>query len=404
MQRNKFARTLNQVERTLRNTSINSTGPKKSSYLSCRYTPFGQQTMHLSVPDGLGSNITTRDYLGTYDIVTPTNGTLDVQILPFIPQQISVYPTAIGSTAIVNGKTITRVANSAPVPFSPETMSAFRHSADAPTQAHYISSGRVVTVGFRLYYTGPASTCAGVLQADDYPIIVDQTPFSNTAPLQAIDVTGVTAPNVPNIKLIVIDLPTEAVAPTKNSVIVRPEAGLTGVLRRRTRAENHSFKPFHETGLGLISQENNVAIEKGGPLFSGFSGDGTTSWTFITLVDDDFNATRIRINGVSQSYRLEVMTCVQFNHHPNYSLMSLTSPPGPSNPAILEADDKINGAMPPAMTLASQPPLPQRRPRRRPNKPTRNGNGNTRPSDNGTAKTQNNRRPPRRGTNKKTNK
>lgn len=404
MQGSKFARSLNQVERTLRSTSLNSGSSKKASYLACRYMPFGQQTSTLSVPDGIGSNITTRDYLGSYDIVTPANGQLDIQILPFIPMQMSVFPSANGSSATVNGKTVTRAADTGPIPFSPDTMASFRHQADQPTSTNYVSSGRVVTVGFRLFYTGPASTCSGVVQADNFPIQVDTAAANNTTPLKVFGVNGVAGPDVTNIKLLIIDMPNASVPPNKNSVIIRPEAGLIGVLKRKVRAEAHQFKSFHETGLGLVSQENNVSIEKGGPLYAGFSGDGESSWPYVTLVDDDFEVTRIRISGANMSYRLEVMTCVQFIHHPTFPLIALAAPAGPSNPAILEADDKINASMPVANTLAA-PTTPTRRPARRSNNTQSNGARNPVPRGNGNnTKTQNNRRRPRRRANRQGNK
>lgn len=366
----KFARTLNEVEKKLRGTSIAAGQPGVgTAYLTCRYAPFSTESGKLSVPDGVGSNITTRDYLGTYDITTPATGSLDISILPFIPQQISTFPTTNATPYTVNGKVCTRVTNSAPVPFGPDSMTTFRHGF-TPATTDYIASGRIVTVGFRLFYTGPASTCQGLIQADTFPIMADGEPVLNaTSVLKSFSAAGVAEVDSTLFKYVLLDIPKDPVATNKNSVIVRPEGGLTGILKRKVRAEAHGFKTYHEAGVVMITDESSYTTEKTGNLYAGFSGDGGDSWTYLTLYDTDFDITRLRLIGNNLNYRLEVMTCIQFCHHPNFSLISLTSKAGESNDKVLDEDDKMNAKLTAAVPLGAplvpyQPPKQRRRNKR----------------------------------------
>lgn len=367
----KFARTLNEVEKKLRNTSIAAGQPGVgTAYLTCRYAPFSTESGKVSVPDGLGSNITTRDYLGTYDIVTPSTGSLDINILPFIPMQISTFPSAAGQNYSVNGKVCTRATNTAPVTFGPDTMAIFRHS-DTPSTNDYISSGRIVTVGFRLYYIGPASNCQGLIQGDTFPISADTEPMMNsTSILKSFNPAGVAFPDTTTFKYVSIDMPKDTITTNKYTVVTRPEAGLTGILKRKVRAEAHTFKSYHETGLYLLTDEYSTTVEKSGTVYAGFTGDSADSWSLITLYDTDFDVTRLKLIGNNLSFRLEVITCIQFCHHPNFTLLALTSKPGESNDKILEEDDKMNAkltaAVPLGAPLVPYEPPKQRRRRKRP--------------------------------------
>jgi hypothetical protein len=366
----KFARTLNEVEKKLRNTSLAAGQPGTgTTYLACRYAPFSAESGKMSVPDGIGSNITTRDYLGTYDIITPSTGSLDINILPFIPMQISTFPSSSGSNYTVNGKVCTRLTNTMPVPFGPDSMTIFRHG-DTPATSDYISSGRIISVGFRLYYTGAAAACQGLIQADTFPISADHDPVLNsTSILKSFNPAGTAYPDTTTFKYVSLDMPKEVVTTNRYTVITRPEAGLTGILKRKVRAEAHTFKSYQETGVYLITDDYSNAVEKSGTVYAGFSGDALDSWGLLTLYDTDFDVTRLRIVGNNLSYRLEVMTCIQFCHHPNFSLIALTSKAGESNDKTLAEDDKINAKLTAAVPLGA-PLVPleapkQRRPRRR---------------------------------------
>lgn len=102
---------------------------------------------------------------------------------------------------------------------------------------------------------------------------------------------------------------------------------------------------------------------------------GKTTCPTVSLFDDDFNVIRIRVRtGDANSYRLEVMTCVQFEQGPAFPLISLTKGPMPRNEQILAKDDVLNATLmagaplgTPAFHAGKVQALPQRV--RRPRKP-----------------------------------
>lgn len=380
------ARTINQVEQSLKALSLGMDKTTTSNYLQCRYDPFHTKMSGTKVPDGLGRNLTTRDYLGTYDIVTANTGDTEIMILPTLPMQIAVRPATASATCLVNGAGVKNspIAVGGPnpwTPFSGSGMSIF-NSTQAGTNTNYIGAARMVTVAYRLYYTGPATTCQGIIQADIQPINQDEGPLMNTTPVLFQDSVGTNPYSQVNTKYIVVDLPDSVNLSNKNSVICRPEAGLQGVLIRAVPAEAHLFKAYHETGLALIGKDYSSTAEKVGPLYSYFTDNQLPSgfnYGFISMLDHDFNVTKLRISANDARYRLEIITCAQFEQQLDFPLISITTMAGPRDSKMLAIDDKLNESLPPGMSLGSAffPNQTGRRVRRnRPNNPNRNANRN----------------------------
>lgn len=403
------ARTLQQVEKALKNTSISGSQTKMTgnNYLVCRYDPWSApSTGAKGVPDGLGRNITTRDLFGAYDIETSAGGDTEILILPALPMQMAIRSQTAGGSVKVDGTTYTRATTNYPAgtwqPIGPSTALAFRNQYNAADTSNFIASGRIVTVGYRLYYTGPASTCEGIVQADVYPIHVDtygnnieaKTQIFSTAGAEfAVDLTADTS------KSIVLNMATAGNFITQNSVTLRPEAGAHSVLPRKVTSAAHLFKPYHE--IGLVPIDNTWApslddpASRIGALFQGDytltpAGTGSMdktkpSFPIVSFWDSDFDAIRIRIQGTSLKFRLEIITCIQFQHNNNFSLISLTKGPEEKNQAVLDKDDKIAPHVSPALPLSVSMvnnSSPRRRPRRsannsRPN-PSRNNKRNRR--------------------------
>lgn len=400
------ARTLQQVERALKNTSIagKSNSSAANNYLVCRYDPWmSQSSSQKGVPDGLGRNITTRDIFGAYDIVTSPTADTELLILPTLPMQFAARAMTQGATFKVDGTdyttpsaAVTNDVGNPPAgfwtPFGPGAATAFRNQYNAADSSNFIASGRIVTVGYRLYYTGPASTCEGIIQADTYPVMVDshgnhiESAIKTVNPggaKTAADIVGETA------KSIMLNMGTAGQFITQNSVTLRPEAGAHSVLPRRVTAMAHSFKPYYE--IGLIPLDNtwqpglDIPVSSVTALFQGYYDltNGSISkaqptFPIVSFWDSDFDLIRIKIQGNSLKFRLEVITCIQFQHNNNFSLISLTRGPSEKNQQVLDKDDKMAPHVPPALPLATDFAInnsPKRRPRRRTNN-QRNGQSN----------------------------
>nr|QYF49981.1 MAG: hypothetical protein 2 [Jiangsu sediment noda-like virus 3] len=380
------ARTLASVEKALTNMSFNSAQSKHPGYLACRYAPFEHAGGVTGVPDGNGRNTTLRDYFTAMDIKTDGTG-CDIVIVPWIPTQALITPARVGGSVTVDGQTFIRPNNTAqglPI-YSAHCSATMAQLGNDPEEAttnlqHHIASGRIITVGYRLIYTGKAASCEGTLTADIYSTKVDMietnhpevTPYKYDGTAQANYLSGKV--RVADIEL---DVQSSNLSPT--TVVTRPEHGLQGVLARRTTSKANAFKPYHELGIVPIYDDRksvnaDVVAFIASPNYTAPYCTGKTTCPTVSLFDDDFNVTRIRVRtGEANSYRLEVMTCVQFEQGPAFPLISLTKGPMPRNEQILARDDLLNGTLmagaplgTPSFHAGKVQALPQRvrRPRR----------------------------------------
>lgn len=379
-----IARTLQSVETALSKVSLkqNDTG---TGYLSCRYAPFDSKSH--GVPDGIGNQMTTRDYYSVFDITAPPAG-LYIVIPPFAPIQAMFRPAKVGETVRVNNETFTAApdwnsdANSGRI-FMPCCSTAIGTLCDLPYNSsqdieQFITSARIVTVGYRLYYTGPAATCEGTISATSFPLKLDSFDTTNSKKFGIKDYDGTTehTQDLDHCKVAFVDWNpiSNNLAPT--SVITRPEHGMHGILPRRVAAKAHGFKPFHERGAYLISDKGftgngsslygSICASHGG-LEQPWTVHGRTGIPAASVIDDDFNAVVLWLTtGDATKFRLEVMTCIQFEHTNSFPLVSLTSSAMPANDAVMNKDDAINAALKPGAAMGSAPmsmamvQLPQR--------------------------------------------
>lgn len=364
------ARTLESVEKALTKMSLNGPSQPAKGYLACRYSPFDGHTS--GIPDGNGRNTTLRDYYSAFDIVCDSSG-FDAIITPWIPIQTLITPGAPGNTVTVNNVAFKRPANITfpqttgvfPVysAHCSNTMSALggRPDSNDGNSNNHIASGRIVTVGYKLIYTGKASTCEGTIISDLFSLKQDMTETNNGNVIRYLfDGTQAGTPWTSNtVKVTSLDMDVNSTNLAPTTVVTRPEHGLNGVLSRRTSAKNSTFKPYNELGLIPVydngipgSQAAFIALPSLTNLQDQFQGNPNCA--SITLVDDDFNVARIRVRTAeANSYRLEVLTCVQFEQTPGFPLISLTHGPMMREEAVLDRDDVLNG------TLVSGAPLGQ---------------------------------------------
>lgn len=389
------ARTLESVEKALTKMSLNGPSNPAKGYLACRYSPFDGHSS--GVPDGNGRNLTLRDYYTAFDISCDESG-FDAVIVPWVPIQALIRPGKPGGIVNINGNPykspVDATVWSANGSKQIASLGARPDSMDGNGDNH-IASGRIVTVGYKLIYTGRASTCEGTIQADLFPQKLDLVE-TNAGEIkrwlwdgnQATTSWPTNSVKVANMDF---DVLSDALAPT--TVVSRPEHGLTGVLSRRTSAKTNTFKPFYELGLVPIQDFGtpfgSYTTFTAYPAIANDSYHNNTRCPTVSLVDDDFNVVRLRVRtGNANTYRLEVLTCVQFEQTPSFPLLSLTHGPVHREEAVLERDDALNSTLVAGAPLGQAPfnlgkvaALPQRvrraRNKTRPQKqaPVANGNG-----------------------------
>lgn len=371
---NNVARTLESVERSLSRMTVNN-GSESRGYLACRYAPFESKSH--GVPDGMGTHLTTRDFYNAFDIVSDGKG-FDAMILPYVPTCAMITPSTVGGTVEVQGQTFKRPPNwnsdqTTPVwaPLSGSQMGAMTGAPDKAkfTVEQNIATGRVVTVGYRLYYTGPAATCEGTITAVSLPVKMDLLETNFRKLTFALWDGGFADIAENSVKCASLDMQTHSNVLAPDAVIVRPEHGLHGVLKRRVAARSHHFKPWWEEGAVMLYDKYGSATAPGqGDMGSitAFIGGQDEPWTsgeylrqfipVVSLVDDDFEAVHIKIRtGSASRYRLEIMTCVQFEHTVGFPLISLTQKAIPPVEAVLKKDDALNVVVKPGAPMGSVP-------------------------------------------------
>lgn len=342
------ARTLNSVEKALGKMSMNTPSPKVGNdYLKCRYGSMPSSTVR--VPDGVGRNLTTNDHLATYDVVA--KGPFSVIVTPTFPQQGFVYcPT--GSTVTMNSANVPPATSRT---MASSTLSDFLFPVGASSTNDVGTAGRIISMRWKVTYTGAASTCQGLLQANSCPIRMDADPSICPSVITYDDNAGASQTLAANtILTATVDIadPKIPLTPNRNTIINRPEHGMHGFLRRNVGAKAHTFKPLWQQQVTLITD----AIMPTLGVRSIFQSPKAGACIGVSNLDFDFDFERIDLvvaSGVETSWRVEVVTCIEVEHPNNFRYIALTSSAAPVDERILHVDDMLNQAMVHAAPLSS---------------------------------------------------
>lgn len=364
-----YDRTTNVVEQTLGRSGPGSRIKTSDHYLSCRYDPFSPLPITVKIPDGRGKSVITRDYKTAYNLSLTDTDTLDIRISPCYPYPVRFHQRG-ASGAIVNGTALGVPNTTTPPPYDAgfiggtpvdTAMSqSFSTLGTMTGETTSIIGARYVTLGYRLYYTGSAALCSGLVVADNINARITtnginnpaytQYSYSDTGTGANVSVAVNTAPAI-----VVDETPFEySTAPT-DQVVLRPENGLHGVLKMSKLASDHPFAPWYDTGAAVLISP----IGSANTLYSVFSPTlglttavnkrfGAFCW------DDAFMETNIRLANVGQ-YRLEIIACLEMELAMNSSLLDLARPSPIYNQPALNRDMLINSMVVPAPF--SRPPI-----------------------------------------------
>nr|WRQ64998.1 hypothetical protein [Tolivirales sp.] len=365
-----------------------------SHYLNCRYAPFNRAARRTGIPDGRGVNVVVRDYKTSYDIVTGGFGT-EIRIAPMFPFPVRF---AVGTSGGGNVNTIA-IGNEFATPASVPATSQPYIGCTLPTamstllptipggqaDSTNIISARIVTIGYRLYYTGKAADAFGVVLVDNLPFKVDGEGLNNNAFTQwGVGSPGASGKNqtVGNnaCPILVVDNTPFGVnqsnAPV-TQVTLRPESGVEGVLKYQSNPDAHEFKPWYDQGAAVVcsaSSDTNLYT----PIYASTQAVTIPSQDRIFgafCVDDALQEVNIRITGATQSFRLEVVVCIEQELATSSNMIDMAKPSPTLDRALLDFDGVINsGAAPAAFSqsvsaMMGKLSLSPRRPRRRNRKP-----------------------------------
>lgn len=329
------------------------------NYLSCRYSPFNRQQVKGGIPDGRGRNVIVRDFKLSYNI--SSKDPIECRISPMVPYGVMFKPS---ETLTLNGTEIGKTYNATTAPTVSQKdyigvsldnaasvlMPGLGNTSGEAT--NYIGA-RLVTVGYRLYYTGQASAASGLYLADNTPIKVVASQSANVAITQFS--VGTTAPSAnynltagvaKQVELDMTPWGTLEKNVSPSQVVVRPEQGLHGVLHRSGNSSDHHFQPWYDSGAACI-----VSVSGSSSLitdvYAGIAAVSLTKAIGNFFIDDNFDEVMIRITS-GGDYRLEVVYC----YEQELSLASAFMDFAKSSPLIkeetLKIDDMLNAGVHPA--------------------------------------------------------
>lgn len=325
-------------------------------YLECRYHPF-HNAMGLSsgLPDGRGQLLLNRDWKSVYDFVATTTG-FQIRISPVFPNNVRVYSTGgltVGATTLHSAP----LSDTSGVILDPGAMGT--GSPGYGTLTHTMgtcSSARLLTVGYRLFYTGAASTAAGLIIADNLGFKIDDTGMTNTAAISYINgASGAAILTANTVPFVTVDSPvfTSSGYVTKKQAVVRPEHGIQGILPLLESSRSRRFRSWWE--VGKVICQDKATTTAGWATVGNNNVANTLPQPVAVVIDDALGEVNLTITNAG-SYRLEVITCMEQDLEGNSTLIDLAHKSSTWNEQVLQIDDTLNSVVGP--TPLDEPLVP----------------------------------------------
>jgi len=367
-------RTLATTQNALAKTSKTTSG---SGWVGCRLNPWQAKSSGASnmLPDGSGEHRLVNDFYTYCDINLGTEAT-DFQIvtLPTLPYTAvfkHITPGALrlsgpfntnglpaGNLTGVGMKNLntitTATTNLIPICGTQASDAAYyEDNPTAPSRNTYLKAdkARITSQGWRLQYTGPSSTCSGIVNVTTSPLHVDPAFPKSAGQLAFTGADGVsnTFPLATNPVFVQpIALPSTATAP-KDAVTLRPETCPRGLVRHAD--QTFKFTEMFDTPRLIINSNNYgsniVSGNATSPISIGYNGGAvgaaaTATMGTINFLDPSWEHAIISAAGVSGSFRFEMWTCVEYIPEPTSVAYTFSTVSPASNPqAILNTETAV---------------------------------------------------------------
>lgn len=314
-------------------------------YAKCRLDPFNSMGS-TGIPDGLSARKIVIDHRSFTNINFTGSGTsFDIVILPTLPfQAVFRTPTPanvtldgnIGSAGTINNTFV-------PINVPPEYMV---NALNSPSNLTYgdnpflSNQARIVTVGFKLTYTGPPVNASGTLLGSS--VALDWT--SGSTNRLAAPTTGswaaATDSTYSNANTLDIDVTLNNNA-VPESVFVRTDQGAKGVLK--TLQPVSTVKPW----IGESYLPLNAAT---GRTFVGIGRNsaGASIYPNICFFDNRFQSIMLSGSNMASGtgLLLEVITCVEYYPEPGSTFARLAKASPKTEPLTLRATEQVLAASP----------------------------------------------------------
>lgn len=290
-----------------------------SHYVQCRSDPFNGHGGS-AIPDGQNSNFVVSDSFSINNISPSAAGqTIVIQTLNCLPALAMIGSL---SNFTVDSQLVTALSSFVPsttatttwYPLSiPPSYAGIGSPGSTFADPYNSTTARMISLGYRLIYTGPATTCAGVITVTPNPVSWTPGGISAIGSLGIVDANsaGVAgAALTAGIPFLSGDFTINPTALTRASTTFRPEQGCYIVApHKSTVYKNQQTYPNPFAPIGGF----NTAI--GATNMPCLLRQNPTVNPGIVWFDNDWQTFQIVISGVNAdaSYRLETVCCMEYN-------------------------------------------------------------------------------------------
>jgi hypothetical protein len=332
--RSNKVRTLDTITRDLARATINPKGGK--SWLSCRLNPWSNIGSMSLLPDGSSDPRLVYDYYTYGDIAVSAAATgFNIGIFAALPWNAAVK--------VLSGKlTLTPMFTDGGVSASACSASAskwtplnYTNSASAVHYPDKINTGfnppqfisadkmRITSLGWRLTYTGPVSTAAGIVTVTSSPPACEPAFEKIRGKMNWSDAQGVVGGFVitSNASVMCLPITPPSAVAQKDAVMARPEKTLQGIVRKNTPIFNWqnwanssmymvSLNPGEDILNGDLNSLTTAKFDASGT----YTNSSTSNMASVNLFDSDWDIPNINVSGCNAdaTYRLETWMCVEY--------------------------------------------------------------------------------------------
>lgn len=382
-------RTLDGVVRGLTNMNVTPANITDDKFMLCRLNPF-LSNGGVPIPDAGNSNFMVIDLMAYNDITTGTAGNFYIQTIPCLPTMaLGTCLSATTSTFTVDGIAFNGqtgdiffdstksdgawVPLASPLTYSP-TQGAGSVFVPGVTTGDAFSStkARLISVGYRLFYTGPATAAQGVITVTPSACgfsVGGVTTFNSTTspPAGSISVAVNIANNTRSSGVYVnigtpilqmdCDVSSNIVSP--RSRMYRPEQGCLVIPQHKSK--DYKIQPTTDTPYCILTgapTSSSAALAFTNNILSN-STAGTPMGGGVVWFDQDWESFLIAVTGAGSgaTYRLETIGCFEFTPSGNSAFSLLTRGKSVNKPAVLNHVENI-GEKAPVGPLSSNTSVP----------------------------------------------
>jgi len=321
-------------------------------YLRCRLDPLNS-TAGGGLNDGLASKKVVFDCrtFGDFTVDTVSQQFI-IKVVPWIP-----YPALIktGSASVPSGFTVNGVAITAAhsatdvrwIPLCTTQNAGSVAAGQTPLLPFAGGTYRLISMGWKLIYTGAASSCSGILTVKESPVTINSRGPNTSAQVLASPgdavVTTYAAGTVP---IASVSSSTAVATLTTDTHECRPEVGCSGVLRHvnnnyRTQAiKNVTELPVSYSYDGIANGRAFIS-----------SPSSVAAFGSLAFYDNDYTPIEISGKAVNGSFRLELVQCFEVIPDVSSTAILVAKQPGKDNRVSQELADQYLAKAPVSIPL-----------------------------------------------------